>query len=139
VLRWRSALDLRYWLLLRGLEKGKPPGYRAYLEGQLRRSLSKRSAGPSVGARVLVREVARRAGRGASVLCVGCRTGDELDWFQARGLEPVGIDLFSQRPDILVMDMHETLFPDRQLRRCLCLALARACLRPAPAASAAFR
>jgi SAM-dependent methyltransferase len=46
------------------------------------------------------------------VLCVGCRNGLELDRFRARGFgEVVGIDVFSERPDILVMDMHEMSFP----------------------------
>lgn len=110
--RFRVASDLRYWLVLRRLEKGHAGEYRAYLDGQLRRSLSKRSTDPGVSSQVLVREVARRAGRGASVLCIGCRNGFKLERFRARRLEPVGIDLFSQRPDILVMDMHELLFPN---------------------------
>lgn len=46
------------------------------------------------------------------MLCIGCRNGFELERFRALGLEPVGIDLFSQRPDILVMDMHKTLYAD---------------------------
>ena len=46
------------------------------------------------------------------MLCVGGRNGFELDRFQAFGLATTGIDLFSQRPDILVMDMHATLFSD---------------------------
>jgi SAM-dependent methyltransferase len=47
------------------------------------------------------------------VLCVGCRNGLELDAFRERGLGDVrGIDIFSQRPDIEVMDMHAMTFPD---------------------------
>jgi SAM-dependent methyltransferase len=108
--RLRRLFDLRYWLMLRGLESGRPADYHAYLEGQLRRSLSKRTNDPGVGARLLIREVAMRVGRGARVLCVGCRNGLELDRFRRHGLEPVGIDLFSQRSDILVMDMHDMEF-----------------------------
>jgi SAM-dependent methyltransferase len=47
------------------------------------------------------------------VLCVGCRNTLELDRFRARGFDDVtGIDVFSQRHDIKVMDMHEMTFPD---------------------------
>jgi SAM-dependent methyltransferase len=47
------------------------------------------------------------------VLCVGCRNTVELNEFRARGFaDVVGIDLFSQHPDILVMDMHEMTFAD---------------------------
>ena len=47
------------------------------------------------------------------VLCVGCRNALELDRFRERGFDNVvGIDVFSQRDDILVMDMHELTFAD---------------------------
>ena len=47
------------------------------------------------------------------MLCVGCRNGLELDAFRERGLADVrGIDIFSQRPDIEVMDMHAMTFAD---------------------------
>jgi SAM-dependent methyltransferase len=97
---------------MRRLGRGNSDEYKHYLTGQVERSLSKRANDPGAGARALVGEVARWAGRGASVLCLGCRNGIELDLFRARGLEPVGVDLFSQRRDILVMDMHDLLFPD---------------------------
>ncbi len=110
----QRVLDTRYWLVLRGLEKGRPEEYKAYLDAQLRRTLVKRTTDPGVGSRLLVRETVQHMSsrRGASVLCIGCRNGFELERFRAHGLEPVGIDLFSQRPDILVMDMHKTLFAD---------------------------
>ena len=92
----QAAVDARYWFVLRRLEKGSPEEYRAHLEGQLRRTPSKRENYSGVGTHVLVREFARRVpdNRSASVLCIGCRTGYELDRFQRHGLEPVGIDLF---------------------------------------------
>ena len=47
------------------------------------------------------------------MLCVGCRNGRELDAFRAAGLDDVrGIDIFSQRDDIVVMDMHAMTFAD---------------------------
>jgi SAM-dependent methyltransferase len=102
--------DRRYWRGLRRLEQGSPPEYRDYLEEQLRRSLSKRSIDSGVGAEVLVREVARHCTPKSSVLCIGCRNTAELDRFRAKGLEPVGIDLFAQGDGIAVMDMHELRF-----------------------------
>lgn len=95
------------------MESGRPPGYHDYLETQLERSLSKRANDPGVGQRILVEAAAAGASPDAVVLCVGCRNGMELDAFRARGLADVrGIDIFSQRDDILVMDMHAMTFPD---------------------------
>jgi SAM-dependent methyltransferase len=108
-------VDVRHWLTLRRLEAGRSADYRGYLHTQLARTLSKRENDPGVGARLLidraVRALPRRAG--ASVLCIGCRNSVELDEFTRHGLaRVVGIDLFSQRRDILIMDMHSLLFTD---------------------------
>ena len=88
--------------------------YRDYLRVQLRRSLSKRANDSGVGPRVLIDQIAGSVPPGGSrVLCVGCRNAVELNEFRARGFaDVVGIDLFSQHPDILVMDMHEMTFAD---------------------------
>jgi SAM-dependent methyltransferase len=108
----RRAGELRYWLALRRLRDHRPPDYRDYLGIQLRRTLSKRETDPGVGAVTLINRVADE-GNGGKVLCVGCRNGLELDRFRARGFKDVtGIDVFSQRDDIRVMDMHEMTFPD---------------------------
>jgi SAM-dependent methyltransferase len=81
------------------------------LSTQLARTLSKRETDPGVGALTLINEAADAQSAGGRVLCVGCRNGLELDHFRARGFEDVvGIDIFSQRDDILVMDMHEMSF-----------------------------
>ena len=97
---------------MRRLGQKRPPEYRDYLAVQLRRTLSKRETDPGVGAITLINRIAEASSRGA-VLCVGCRNPLELDRFRAHGFdEVVGIDLFSQRDDILVMDMHEMSFPD---------------------------
>ena len=110
-----SLLARRYRSGVRRLGRGKPPEYRGYLEQQLDRSFSKRENDPGAGARLLV---ARTVELGAltpeaSVLCVGSRNAVELDLFRARGIsDVVGIDLFSQSSDILVMDMHAMTFPD---------------------------
>jgi SAM-dependent methyltransferase len=61
----------------------------------------------------LINRVAEERHDCGSVLCVGCRNTLELDRFHARGFDDViGIDVFSQREDIKVMDMHEMTFPD---------------------------
>lgn len=109
-----TIADFRHWFALRRLARDSPSDYRAYLDLQLRRSLSKRRNDPGVGARILIeRLVEEHPSANAAVLCVGCRNDVELDEFRARGFASVvGIDLFSQRPDIVVMDMHEMSFED---------------------------
>jgi SAM-dependent methyltransferase len=105
--------ELRHWFGLRELRKQRPPVYQDYLAIQLRRTLSKRETDPGIGAVTLINRVAGERHDGGSVLCVGCRNTLELDRFHARGFDDViGIDVFSQREDIKVMDMHEMTFPD---------------------------
>ena len=95
------------------LGSGRGSDYRDYLREQLDRTLRKRENDPGHGARALIDEVARAEPASAAVLCIGCRNGHELDEFRARGFaDVVGIDIFSQRSDIVVMDMHELAFPD---------------------------
>lgn len=109
----RRLMETPHWLVLRRLGKRQPPEYRDYLAIQLRRTLSKRETDPGVGAVTLISRVAEGQPSGRAVLCVGCRNTLELDRFRASGFEDVvGIDVFSQRPDILVMDMHEMSFAD---------------------------
>jgi SAM-dependent methyltransferase len=109
----RRLTEAPHWLVLRRLGRRRPPDYRDYLSTQLRRTLSKRETDPGAGALTLIKQVADEQPSGGAALCVGCRNGLELDRFRARGFaEVVGIDLFSQREDILVMDMHELSFPD---------------------------
>lgn len=109
----RRLKETPHWLVLRRLGKRHPPDYRDYLATQLRRTLSKRETDPGAGAVALINRVAEEQPSGGAVLCVGCRNALELDRFRARGFDDVvGIDVFSQRADILVMDMHEMSFPD---------------------------
>jgi SAM-dependent methyltransferase len=109
----RRVVELRHWLALRRLRKERPDDYRDYLAIQLRRTLSKRETDPGVGAVTLINRVAEERRDGGRVLCVGCRNTLELDRFRARGFDEVtGIDVFSQRHDIKVMDMHAMTFPD---------------------------
>jgi SAM-dependent methyltransferase len=109
----RRLGEIPYWLRLRKLGKRRPEAYREYLAVQLRRTLSKHETDPGVGAVTLINRVAEQRPDGGRVLCVGCRNALELDRFRARGFEHVvGIDVFSQRADINVMDMHEMTFAD---------------------------
>jgi SAM-dependent methyltransferase len=111
--RLRGLLQLRYWFGLRRLGTSRSPDYRDYLAIQLRRTLSKQDTDPGIGAVTLINRVADERRGGGSVLCVGCRNTLELDRFRARGFDDVtGIDVFSQREDIKVMDMHEMTFPE---------------------------
>lgn len=105
--------DLRHRARVHRLARGRPADYREYLDVQRRRTLSKRGNDPGVGARVLVGKVVEHlaVSSASSVLCVGCRNPFELDLFAEAGVrDVVGIDLVSQRHDILVMDMHAMEF-----------------------------
>jgi SAM-dependent methyltransferase len=109
----RRLAEIPHWFVLRRLGRDRAPEYRDYLAVQLRRTLSKRETDPGIGAVTLINSVADQQPDGGSVLCVGCRNGLELDRFRARGFrDVVGIDVFSQRDDIKVMDMHAMTFPD---------------------------
>jgi SAM-dependent methyltransferase len=109
----RRLMEAPHWLTLRRLGKQQPPEYRDYLSTQLHRTLSKSETDPGAGAVTLINKVAEAQQSGGAVLCVGCRNALELDRFRAHGFEDVvGIDVFSQRADILVMDMHEMTFSD---------------------------
>jgi SAM-dependent methyltransferase len=99
-----DATNVPHAARLRRLARHHAPEYRDYLRVQLERTLSKKANDPGAGARALIE---RAVGAGASGHCVGCRNGIELDLFRSKGAaEVVGIDLFSERRDIRVMDMH---------------------------------
>jgi SAM-dependent methyltransferase len=109
----RRLQEAPHWLTLRKLGKQQSSEYRDYLATQLRRTLSKRETDPGAGAVTLINNVAAAQPSGGAVLCVGCRNTLELDRFRERGFdEVVGIDVFSRREDILVMDMHQMSFSD---------------------------
>jgi SAM-dependent methyltransferase len=109
----RRVGEIPHWVSVRRLGKSRPAQYRDYLAIQLRRTLAKRDTDPGIGAVTLINRVAEERRDGGSVLCVGCRNTLELDRFRALGFDGViGIDVFSQREDIKVMDMHEMTFPD---------------------------
>ena len=88
--------------------------YQEYLDTQLRRTLSKKDTSLKVGARRLIDKTAELVDlTRCDVLCIGCRNTAEIDYFRNKGARSVvGIDLFSESSDILVMDMHRMTFPD---------------------------
>ncbi len=112
---FRAVRDLPHRRRARALAGTAPSGYDDYIDVQVRRTLAKRLNDPGAGARVLADELVRAGALGAAseVLCVGCRNAVELDLLRERGVgSVVGIDLVSQRHDILVMDMHAITFAD---------------------------
>jgi SAM-dependent methyltransferase len=82
---------------------------------QLKRTLSKRHSGLRNRTKYLIDRLIdiRSPAKNTNVLCIGCRNTAEIDYFKSKGLQSVtGIDLYSESPDILVMDMHCMTFPD---------------------------
>lgn len=99
---------------------GEDPKYQAYIAEQLTHLRSVKAMYPDVDWKHVltvprIKDYFARAGRPferASVLCVGCRTGAELEAFEKAGAgQVVGIDLYSVDPErIKVMDMHKMTF-----------------------------
>jgi len=87
-----------------------------YLETQLRRTYDKRNAPLQKHTKLLIDKIAATTDlRNKAILCIGCRNVQELDYFRSKGAQSVqGIDLFSEDPSILVMDMHQMNFADDQ-------------------------
>jgi len=87
--------------------------YRAYLELQLRRTLSKKDTPLQIRTMALVDKLASLIPLDqCDVLCVGCRNRAELDYFETKGTRSVkGVDLYSEDPRIIIMDMHRLEFP----------------------------
>ncbi len=89
--------------------------YQAYLDVQLQRTLSKRNSPLQQRTILLIDKLATATDLSRrDVLCVGCRNTSEIDYFYAKGARQVtGIDLYSESPHILVMDMHAMNFADQ--------------------------
>ncbi len=109
---WEAFQFYRYRIKLKKRLAPASRTYEQYLEAQLRRTLFKRNNPLPAYARRLIDKTAELVDLAHSdVLCVGCRNAAELDYFRDKGAKSViGIDLFSQREDILVMDMHAMTF-----------------------------
>lgn len=109
---WGKLVFLRHRRRLEALTPSRPAADRRYLDVQLRRTLAKRNVPLQPRTRLLVDRLADLVDLSRCVvLCVGCRNPAELDYFHAHGAQSVtGIDLYSDHPDILVMDMHHLTF-----------------------------
>lgn len=88
--------------------------YTHYLDAQLHRTLLRQVAAFRGHARPLIDKTAELINlTDCDILCVGCRDMTEINYFRDRGAKSVvGIDLFSQHEDILIMDMHQMDFPN---------------------------
>lgn len=93
---------------------GRPAEYQEYFVTQLRRTLYKRKNPLPARAKHLIDRTAETVDLTRSrVLCVGCRNTAELDYFRRKGAKSaIGIDLFSPRSDVLLMDMHAMTFDE---------------------------
>lgn len=89
--------------------------YQNYLYLQLSRTLEKKRKVTGLRSTFLLDCIIRNISnnRDVKVLCIGCRDTSELNYFKNHGfLDVVGIDLYSETSEILVMDMHEMRFSD---------------------------
>ena len=104
--------NLRFYVLAFGANSER----RDYLKAQFMRTRARAEVGElKLRTQLLSDKVSELFPLGPkhSVLCIGCRNGNELDYIRLKGAgSVVGIDVISTRQDILVMDMHELKFPD---------------------------
>lgn len=113
VRRWDKLLLQRTSLKLEQLIGPSSPSYQQYLHLQLERTFLKKRAPLQERTRDLVDKLSELENLSeCRVLCIGCRNTAELDYFHTKGCyDVIGIDLHSQRADIVVMDMHHMNFP----------------------------
>ena len=85
-----------------------------YLNIQLYRTLSKKNVDTSSQYMYLIDRLREKvAFSNLEVLCIGCRNIGEINYFRLKGAKKVvGIDLFSENKEIIVMDMHNMNFID---------------------------
>ncbi len=103
-----------HMLRVRRLQPGHDDQYQAYLETQLRRTLNKKDSPLRDRTRIFVDQLVsyRSPQPGDRILSIGCRNLEEIAYLKAVGFSDVtGIDLFSEHPEIRVMDMHAMQFP----------------------------
>ena len=109
------VFTLKHRSILWKLGVGQEQDYKAYLDIQFQRTLSKKHRQAGSRTSWLVDRILdfRESDAKARVLCIGCRNTYELEYFRKSGFRNVmGIDLYSENSDILVMDMHEMTFSD---------------------------
>jgi len=91
-----------------------PEPYQDYLYTQLKRSVVKRNSPIQDRTKIFIDKISKVVPvADKSILCVGCRNIQEIEYFRSKGAyRVIGIDLFSENPDIYIMDMHELKFQD---------------------------
>lgn len=107
--------DFKHYLRLWLTSLRQDSAYKQYLNTQLKRTLLKRYPEIQERTKYLVDHLIDigSPGKDVTVLCIGCRNTAEIDYLKSKGFRHVtGIDLYSESPDILVMDMHRMTFPD---------------------------
>lgn len=99
---------------LKNIDLQQPQDHKLYLYSQLKRTLPKKAAPLQQRTKILVEKTEKFVNLSTSdVLCIGCRNSEEINYFCEKGSKSaIGIDLFSENHDILVMDMHHMTFPD---------------------------
>lgn len=116
VQRVRDLFDkMRHRFRVRRLAASGDRDYRDYLAVQFERTYSKRNQIPERRSTILMDRLCELCTPNANgtVLCIGPRDTFEIDSFRKKGFSRVcGIDLLSQGPDVLIMDMHRMTFPD---------------------------
>ncbi|MCA1959967.1 MAG: class I SAM-dependent methyltransferase [Desulfomonile sp.] len=114
--RVRNLFDrLRHGFRVRRLAANSDPSYREYLSVQFERTYSKRNQVPARRSTVLMDRLCELGtpNLDGAVLCIGPRDTFEIESFKRVGFRKVlGIDLLSQGPGVLIMDMHRMTFPD---------------------------
>jgi SAM-dependent methyltransferase len=116
--RFRSIRTFILFRIYRGSLKkqinSKDATYQEYLDAQLLRTLLKKKYPIQEHTKLLINKLSECSDlKGKRVLCVGCRNRAELEYIESNGAyEVVGIDLYSEDPRILVMDMHQMMFSD---------------------------
>lgn len=107
-----NKVSLHKKILNAAIKCGKT--YREYLNVQLHRTLSKKNVDTSSRYMYLIDRLREKvAFSNLEVLCIGCRNIGEINYFKSKGARKVvGIDLFSENKEIIVMDMHNMTFQD---------------------------
>lgn len=112
----RDLFDkMRHRFRVRRLTSAGDRDYRDYLAVQFERTYSKRNQVPERRSTFLMDRLCDlgKPNVNGKLLCIGPRDNFEIHSFQRKGFSGVcGIDLFSQGPDVIIMDMHRMTFPD---------------------------
>lgn len=115
--RFKTMIDNRHRDRLMYFAEKHDDDYQNYLTIQLNRTLHKRQGALHARTKTFVNTLVQyhKPQPNDHVLCIGCRNIHEIRYFQKVGFQNViGIDLFSEHKEIMVMDMHDMTFPDGQ-------------------------